>query len=104
MLLLAACNRTPAPTQLPPPKVTVATPVVRTVVEWDEYTGRLEAIDAVEVRARVSGYLESVRFTDGAMVQEDDVLFIIDPRPYAAVLRRALASANSASARRSIAV
>lgn len=98
-LLLAACNRTPPPAAVPPPKVTVATPVARNIVEWDEYTGRLEAIDSVEVRARVSGYLEAVKFTDGAMVKEGDVLFIIDPRPYAAELRRAEAELALAKAR-----
>ena len=69
-LLLTACGNAPTPPAPPPPKVTVARPVEREVVEWDEYTARLEAVDSVEVRARVSGYLESVHFADGAMVQE----------------------------------
>jgi multidrug efflux pump subunit AcrA (membrane-fusion protein) len=68
ILLLAACGPAPAPVTPPPAKVTVARPVERDVVEWDEYTARLEAVDAVEVRARVSGYLEAVRFADGATV------------------------------------
>ncbi len=73
--------------------------MLRDVVEWDEYTARLEAIDAVEVRARVSGYLQAVRFTDGAMVRKGDVLFLIDPRPYAAALNRAEAEVALAKAR-----
>jgi RND family efflux transporter MFP subunit len=79
--------------------VTVQRPVVRDVVEWDEYTARLEAVDAVEVRARVSGYLEAVRFNDGAMVHKGDVLFIIDQRPYVAILNRTEAEIALAKAR-----
>lgn len=99
LLLLAACGEPPAPAPPPPPKVSVTQPVARTVTEWDEYTARLEAIDSVEVRARVSGYLESVKFTDGATVKEGDVLFVVDPRPYVAVLRRAEAELALAKAR-----
>jgi multidrug efflux pump subunit AcrA (membrane-fusion protein) len=62
--------------------VTVSQPVARGVVEWDEHTGRLEAVESVEVRARVSGYLQSVHFTDGAIVEKSALLFVIDPRPY----------------------
>ena len=94
----AAC-KTSAPDAPPPPQVGVSRPVVREVVEWDEYTARLEAVDSVEVRPRVSGYLESVHFKDGAMVKKGDVLFIIDPRPYVAVLRRAEADLAVAKAR-----
>lgn len=97
--LLAACGSTPPPAAPPPSKVTVAKPVVRDVVEWDEYTARLEAVDTVEVRARVSGYLEAVRFVEGAMVKKGDVLFVIDPRPYTAVLNRADAEIALAKAR-----
>lgn len=88
-VLLAACGEAPPPPAPPPLAVTVARPIERDVVEWDEYTARLEAVDLVEVRARVSGYLEAVRFADGATVKQGDVLFVIDPRPYAAVLARA---------------
>lgn len=98
-LLALACGAPPAPPATPPLTVTVARPVARTVTDWDEYTGRVEAVDAVEVRARVSGYLESVTFTDGAMVKKGDVLFVIDPRPYTAVLRRAEAERALAKAR-----
>jgi RND family efflux transporter MFP subunit len=83
----------------PPPKVTVARPIVREIVEWDEYTGRLQALDTVEVRPRVSGYLQSINFADGAMVREGDLLFVIDPRPYEAVLKRAKADVELAQSR-----
>ena len=82
-LAVAACgdsgNKQAAP---PPPTVTVANPVKRTVSDFDEYVGRFVAIDSVEVRARVSGYLEKVHFTDGQLVKEGDVLFTIDRRPF----------------------
>ncbi|MFN8640421.1 MAG: efflux RND transporter periplasmic adaptor subunit [Candidatus Binatia bacterium] len=99
LLVLAACGGAPPPAAAPPPKVTVARPVQRNVVEWDEYIGRLEAVESVEVRARVSGYLEAVKFTDGAMVKKGDLLFVIDPRPYLAALRRAEAELSLAKAR-----
>lgn len=79
------------PPELPPPKVTVVHPVAREIVEWDEYTARLEAVESVEVRPRVGGYLQSIHFQDGAIVHEGDLLFTIDPRPYQAELRRAAA-------------
>lgn len=72
-----------------PPPVTVAKPVVKEIVEYDDYTGRFEASESVEVRARVTGYLDSVDFVDGAMVKAGDPLFTIDPRPYQAALDRA---------------
>jgi RND family efflux transporter MFP subunit len=83
----------------PPPKVTVAKPVVKDVVEYDEFTGRFAAVDSVDVRARVSGYLEKVGFSDGAIVKKDEVLFVIDRRPYKAALDQARANVASAQAR-----
>lgn len=85
--LAAACGDKPKP---PPahPKVVVSHPVDREVTEWDEYTARLEAVDLVEVRPRVSGYLQAVAFKEGTIVQKGDLLFQIDPRPYEAVLHR----------------
>jgi multidrug efflux system membrane fusion protein len=74
-------------------------PISRDVVEWDEYTGRLEAVESVDVRARVNGYLQSVHFTDGAIVQKGALLFVIDPRPYQAELNRAKAALEQAIAR-----
>ena len=75
-----------------PPPVTVAAPLARTVVEWDEFTGQFEAVEFVEVRARVNGYLQSVHFQDGQMVRKGDLLFVIDPRPYEAALANAEAA------------
>jgi membrane fusion protein, multidrug efflux system len=85
----------------PPPKVTVAKPVVRQIVEQDQYTGRFDAIDYVEVRARVTGYLEKINFVDGQTVKKGDVLFVIDRRPYKAALEQAQAALASAKARQS---
>ena len=82
-----------------PPLVTVAKPVVKEIQEWDDFIGRFEAVDQVDIRARVSGYLESVHFSDGAMVREGDLLFTIDPRPYQAALQQAEATLASAQAR-----
>ena len=95
---LAACNQ-PAATPAPPPKVTVVQPVAREVTEWDEYTARFDAIESVEVRPRVSGYLQSIYFQDGAIVHKGDCLFLIDPRPYDAALRHAEADLALAKAR-----
>jgi RND family efflux transporter MFP subunit len=89
-LLSAGCQKQ-SQTAPPPPTVTVNQPAQREVIEWDEYPGRLDAVDMVEVRARVSGYLESVHFKDGAEVKKGDLLFVIDPRQYQADLDRAKA-------------
>jgi RND family efflux transporter MFP subunit len=85
------------------PKVTVSRPVVREIIEWDEYTGRLEATETVEVRARVNGYLQSVHFKDGAIVKKGDLLFVIDPRPYQAEVDRLTAELQLAQARHELA-
>jgi RND family efflux transporter MFP subunit len=97
---MAACTQQqPTAAPPPPPKVTVSQPVNREVVEWEEYTGRLEAVESVEVRARVNGYLQSIHFKNGATVKQGDLLFIIDPRPYQAELERAKAELALANAR-----
>jgi RND family efflux transporter MFP subunit len=96
--LLAACGGAPPPGP-PPPKVKVGQPAARDITEWDEYTARLDAIDSVEVRPRVSGYLQAVHFQDGAIVKKGDLLFTIDPRPYEATLRRAQAEVALATSR-----
>jgi RND family efflux transporter MFP subunit len=83
----------------PQTKVTVSRPLVREIIEWDEYTGRLEATESVEVRARVNGYLQSIHFKDGAIVKKGDLLFVIDPRPYQAELDRVTAELQLAQAR-----
>ncbi|MEZ6090258.1 MAG: efflux RND transporter periplasmic adaptor subunit [Pirellulaceae bacterium] len=76
--------------------VTVAKPVTKQIVEWDAYTGRLEAVDLVQVRARVGGYLESIHFDEGQIVEENDLLFVIDPRPFQAELSAAKAKLQQA--------
>ena len=86
-------DRNPRPPP-PPPAVTVATVPERDVKEWDEFTGRLQAVDAVEIRPRVSGYIKRVTFAEGKEVRKGDVLFEIDPRPYEADLARARPSSS----------
>jgi RND family efflux transporter MFP subunit len=76
----------------PPPAVTVAKPIKRTVVDYDEYVGRFTAINSVEVRARVSGYLDKVHFKDGQLVKQGDLLFTIDKRPFQNTLDQARAN------------
>jgi RND family efflux transporter MFP subunit len=99
--VLAACGAQPAAP--PAPKVKVTQPVVRETMEWDEFTARLDAVDSVEVRPRVSGYLQAVHFQDGSLVKKGDLLFTIDPRPYEAVLRRAQAEVALATTRLALA-
>lgn len=74
-----------------PPMVTVSKPIAREIVEWDEYTGRFDSVQTVEIRARVSGYLDEVHFTDGQNVARGDLLFVIDPRPFERTLEQAQA-------------
>jgi RND family efflux transporter MFP subunit len=81
-----------------PPPVTVSAPVQKEVTEWDEYTGQFAAVDYVEIRARVSGYLTEIHFTDGQIVNKGDLLFVIDPRPYEIELQQAEAQLATASA------
>ena len=76
----------------PPPAVTVAHPLERDTIEWAEYTGQFEAVEYVELRARVSGYLTEIHFKDGQTVARGDLLFVIDPRPFEADLAQALAN------------
>lgn len=98
LVVLAGCGKPSAQRTAPPPaKVTVAHPVQQEVVEWDEYTGRLESPASVEIRPRVSGYLTSIDFEDGQMVKEGDLLFVIDPRPYQAAVERAEAAVELAT-------
>ncbi len=81
----------------PLPTVSVSQPVQREIVEWDEYTGRFDATQTVEIRARVSGYLNDVRFKDGQEVKQGDVLFVIDPRPFERALEQARAELFAAT-------
>lgn len=89
-LALAGCEeKAQSQSAAPPPAVTVAQPVKRTVQDWDELTGRFEAIQEVQVRARVGGFVNGVEFEDGAIVRAGDLLYIIDPRPFEAVVLQA---------------
>jgi len=83
---LAGCGQDQKQAAAPPPTVTVAKPVERAVVDQDEYVGRFVAVDSVEVRSRVSGYLSDIHFTDGQTVKKGDLLFTIDHRPFQIVL------------------
>jgi multidrug efflux system membrane fusion protein len=115
VLVLAGCGAKPADPP-PPPAVTAAAVPEREVTDWDQFTGRLEAVDQVEIRPRVTGYIGRVAFAEGKEVRKGDVLFEIDPRPYQAELARAeaqlaeartgaeLAAREVARARRLVAV
>jgi RND family efflux transporter MFP subunit len=98
----AACGRQ-APPPPPPPQVTVAPVIEREINEWDEFTGRMQAVDAVEIRPRVSGYIQRIAFTEGKEVRKGDLLFVIDPREYQAELARALAELERARTRAELA-
>lgn len=87
-LFLADCHRQPAPPP-PPPTVVVSRPLAKRIVDWDDFVGRFVAVNSVDVRPRVSGYLQSIEFTDGQMVKKGQLLFVIDPRPYQAALDQA---------------
>src|SRR5438309_3054731 len=89
-LTAGGCKKKSArpPATLP---VNVVTAVEKEVNEWDEFTGRLEAVESVEIRPRVSGYITEIRFQAGAIIKKDDVLYVIDPRPYQADFDRAAA-------------
>jgi len=83
---LSGCgDKPPAQAAAAPPPVTVAQPTKRTVTDWDEFTGRFEAVEEVQVRARVGGFVTSVEFRDGAIVHTGDLLYVIDARPFEAV-------------------
>lgn len=103
ILLLAACGRPPAGgghggAQMPPAPVTLAPVEQKELVEWEEFTGRVEAVETVELRPRVSGYITEVHFQAGALVKKDDILFIIDQRPFETKLRAAAAEVKRAEA------
>ncbi|MEM7120166.1 MAG: efflux RND transporter periplasmic adaptor subunit [Pseudomonadota bacterium] len=100
-LLLAACDNEPNEARgepPPPPAVTVAHPVVKKIVEDDEFVGRFDAVSEVEVRARIGGYLQTIQFVDGDIVEQGDLLFTIDSRPVEAALAEAQAELESALA------
>jgi multidrug efflux system membrane fusion protein len=103
-LALAGCSGSAAPPQMPPPpQVNVATVVKKDVTLWDEFTGRIEAVDKVEVRPRVAGYLEHANFEEGRQVKKGDLLFQIDDREYRAAHARAVAEVERARSRAALA-
>jgi len=100
-LAIAGCDlgdAKPEAAAPPAPKVIAATPTVRTITEWDEYTGRFAAVETIEVRARVSGYLTGIHFKDGQLVKPGDPLFTIDKRPFETAVASAEADVKVAEA------
>jgi multidrug efflux system membrane fusion protein len=100
--LVGACGGG-GPPEFPPPDVSVATVAQRSITEWDDYTGRIEAVDAVELRPRVAGYLAGVHFREGALVEAGTLLFTIDDREYVAAANAARADVVRAEARLEVA-
>ncbi|MEE7625229.1 efflux RND transporter periplasmic adaptor subunit [Methylobacter sp. Wu8] len=105
LLALVGCGNQddPGSNQRPAPNVKIAQPVSQQVTEWDEYTGRIEAVESVDVRARVSGYLDKVNFKAGDQVKKGDLLFQIDPKPFTAQLNYAVAELEGAKSRHELA-
>jgi multidrug efflux system membrane fusion protein len=97
-LATSACSRGGAQAAAPPPEVDAAQVIVRPVRQWDEFSGRTAATDAVDVRARVSGYIDRIAFKEGGEVKAGDLLFVIDPRPYRAAYDSAVAQLAHARA------
>lgn len=96
---LAGCARSQAsgkPAAPPAPEVTVATVIAKPLRDWQEFSGRLQAVDSVEIRPRVSGYIDSIQFTEGARVKKGQLLFRIDPRPFQAEVNRLTAQLRRA--------
>src|SRR5881398_3933263 len=93
LLAAAGCKKNSAPQQAPLP-VNVVTVIEKEVNEWDEFTGRLETVESVEIRPRVSGYITEIRFEAGAIIKKGDLLYVIDPRPYQADFDRAAAEVD----------
>src|SRR4051794_36775346 len=105
-LTLSGCGEKPqqqAAAAPPPPPVTVAPPVKRTVTDWDEFTGRFQAVEEVQVRARVGGAVTNVEFRDGAIVHAGDLLYVIDARPFEAVAEQADGQLSDARAKAELA-
>jgi multidrug efflux system membrane fusion protein len=101
---LSGCEDKPAPqAAAAPPPVTVAQPIKRTVTDWDEFTGRFDAVEEVQVRARVGGFVTAVEFRDGAFVNSGDLLYLIDPRPFEAVAEQADGQLSDARAKAELA-
>jgi multidrug efflux system membrane fusion protein len=100
-VLLSGCDQKPAQTAAAPsaPPVTVAQPVKRTVTDWDELTGRFDAVQQVQVRPRVGGFITAVEYRDGAFVKAGDLLYLIDARPFEAVATQADGQLSDARAK-----
>src|SRR5258708_2492542 len=99
----AGCHQQSAEqTAPPPPPVTAAKPVTKEIVEWDEYTGRTDAVQSVNITARVSGYLYNITFKAGEVVSQNDLLFVIDPRPYQAAYDQANGQLRQAEAQQKL--
>lgn len=101
LLVLAGCDQAPkaeAVAQQQPLPVTVASPIQKEITEWDEFTGRFEAAEFVDVRARVSGLIESIHFKAGDKIEKGSLLFVIDPRPFRIALEEARAGMQQARA------
>ncbi|HEY5792513.1 MAG TPA: efflux RND transporter periplasmic adaptor subunit, partial [Chthoniobacterales bacterium] len=97
---LGGCGKGKSPMQAPPPPAVTVAPVIQeNLIEWSEFTGRTDAVESVEVRPRVSGHIEEVRFQSGQLVKKGDVLFVIDPRPYQAESDQRTAEFEQAKAR-----
>jgi RND family efflux transporter MFP subunit len=99
----SSCHQGVPPPIPPPPSVTIAKPVQKEIVEWNEYTGRTDAVESVEIRPRVSGYIDSITFKAGDLVSKGDLLFVIDPRPYQAALDQAIGQLRQAEAQQQLA-
>jgi membrane fusion protein, multidrug efflux system len=101
---LSGCgDKPPQPAAAAPPPVTIAQPTKRTVTDWDEFTGRFDAVEEVQVRARVGGFVTNVEFRDGAFVNTGDLLYVIDPRPFEAVATQADGQLSDARAKAELA-
>ncbi len=101
---LSGCgDKPPQPAAAAAPPVTVAPPAKRTVTDWDEFTGRFEAVEEVQVRARVGGFVTSVEFRDGGFVNTGDLLYVIDSRPFEAVAEQADGQLSDARAKAELA-
>ena len=100
-IAMAGCDQqsaTTAKSQQQPPPVTVAAPLKKRITEWDEFTGRFEAVETVDVRARVPGFLESIHFKDGQIVKKGNLLFVIDKRPFRIAVEQSKAQVDESQA------
>src|SRR5262249_43819061 len=97
--VLCGCRGATGPVETKPPEVMVTEPIKKSVLDYEEFTGRMDAVDSIDVRARVTGYLDTANFKDGDEVAMNAELFVIDPRPYKAALDQATAQIVLSEAR-----